>query len=244
MKEEYPCVAALRRWHRQCSPRHVLSAFCFLVFVLIMPGCSKYYYNPAPQVLPQYIRKIAVRPFANHTQQYGLEDKLTIAVQNQFNLDGRYAITTEDQADGVLIGDITRYILEPLSYDSNHVPTQYKLWILADITFYDKVHNQTLWKESNMSGQLNYYAASSTLPGSMTEEEARQTIWDQLSRDITTRTFEGFGTVTGASDKEVPQSSPDQYNNTTAPLPPASSAIPPPPPGNAAQPTPGIASPY
>src|ERR1043166_7561440 len=116
----------------------VLSLFC---------GCSKYYYNPAPQVIPQYIAKLAVRPFANHTQQYGLEDKLTLAVQSEFNRDGRYQITTEDQADGVVIGDIVRYILEPLSFDSNHVPTEYKLWILVNVTFYDKVKNQTLWTE-------------------------------------------------------------------------------------------------
>src|SRR5689334_26363 len=87
----------------------------FIVSLLTLSGCSKYYYNPAPQVLPSYIQKIAVRAFANHTQQYGLEDKLTLAVQSEFNRDGRFQITTEDVADGVLIGDITRYILEPLS---------------------------------------------------------------------------------------------------------------------------------
>src|SRR5258708_34547524 len=193
-----------------------------------LTACSKYYYNPAPQVLPNYIQKIAVLTFANYTQQYGLEDKLTLAVQNEFNRDGRYSITSEDQADGVVIGDITRYILEPLSYDANHVPTQYKLLILADVTFYDKVKNQTLWKEPNMTGQLNYYVASSGLPGAQTEEEARQTIWDQLSRDIRTRTLEGFGTVTGASDKAVPKSSPTPYDTRTG-APQGSQAAPQPP---------------
>ncbi|HVO33113.1 MAG TPA: LptE family protein [Elusimicrobiota bacterium] len=221
--------------------RYAVTSLLFLSFA----GCGKYYYNPAlaTVVLPQYIRKIAVRPFANHTQQYGLEDKLTVAVQNEFNLDGRYSITTEEQADGVLIGDIAKYILEPLSYDSNHVPTQYKLWILVNITFYDKVHNQSLWTEPNMSGQLIYYAASSALPGAMTEEEARETIWDQLSRDIRTRTFEGFGTVTGTSEKAVPQSNPDLYN-TESPLPPTGQSNPPPPPTTPYQPSPGLTAPY
>ncbi len=200
-----------------------LAPFFALLFLL---GCSKYYYNPAPQVLPQYIRKLAVRAFANKTQQYGLEDKLTLAVQTEFNRDGRYQITTEDQAEGVLIGDITRYILEPLSYDTNHVPTQYKLWILVDVTFYDKVKNVTLWKESNMNGELRYYVASSGLPGAQTEDEARETIWDQLSRDIAKRTFEGFGSVTGTSDKAAPKSSPDQY--PSSPRTPGSNALPPP----------------
>ena len=201
----------------------------------LLPACQKYYYNPAPQVLPQHIGKIAVRAFANHTQQYGLEDKLTLAVQAEFNRDGRYSITTEDQADGVVIGDITRYILEPLSYDSNHVPTQYKLWILVDVTFYDKVKNITLWKESNMQGQITYYVASSGLPGSLMEDEARQTIWDMLSRDIRTRTLEGFGTVTGTSDKAAPKSSPTSSDTLSGP---GLRKNVPPPPGSPQSPSP------
>ncbi len=164
--------------------KKLLPALCILISAM---GCSKYYYNPAPQVLPQYISKIAVRPFANHTQQYGLEDKLTLAVQSEFNRDGRYQITTEDQADGVVIGDVTKYILEPLSYDSNHVPTEYKLWIIVNVTFYDKVKSQSLWQEPNMAGELRYFVASSGFAGSLTEDEARQTIWDQLARDILRR---------------------------------------------------------
>jgi len=214
--------------------RRRLAPLTLNLALLFFTGCSKYYYNPAPQVLPQYIRKIAVRPFTNHTQQYGLEDKLTLAVQQQFNLDGRFQIEMEEQADGVLVGDITKYILEPLSYDSNHVPTQYKLWILVDAKFYDKVKNQTLWDEPNMSGQLIYYVASSGLPGSLSEVEAQQTIWDQLSRDITTRTLEGFGTITGASDKEVPKSNPEDHNS----LPPGGAMNPPPAPGAPDQPSP------
>lgn len=207
----------------------------FLIFnFALLGGCAKYYYNPSPPILPSYIRKLAIRAFANHTQQYGLEDKLTLAVQSEFNRDGRYQIVPEEQADGVVIGDITRYISEPLSYDANHVPTQFKLWIIVDVTFYDKIKNQTLWKEPNMSGELRYYVASSGLPGATTEEEARQTIWDQLARDIRTRTLEGFGTVTGASEKAVPKSSPDAY----APMNPSNTPTPPPPPGPPIPPSP------
>ena len=41
----------------------------------------------------------------------------------------RETIEAVMDADGVVIGDITKYILEPLAYDQNQVPTQYKLWI-------------------------------------------------------------------------------------------------------------------
>jgi hypothetical protein len=204
-------------------------AHCSLLVALFTVGCSKYYYNPAPQVLPQYIKKLAVRPFANHTRQFSLESKLTLAVQSLFNQDGRYQITTEDQADGVLIGDITKYILMPLAFDANNAPTLYKLWILVNVSFYDKIRNQTLWTEPNLGNPITYYAASSGHPGALTEEEAQQQIWNQMAVDITTRTLEGFGTVTGASDKAVPKNSPDQYPSAVIPEPGTGMSSPPPP---------------
>ena len=186
--------------------------FGYAFILIALAGCSKYYYNPAPQILPQYISKIAVRPFTNHTRQFGIEDKLTLAVQQIFNQDGRFQITSEDQADGVIIGDITKYILEPLTHDQNNVPTQYKLWILVNATFYDKIKNQSLWLEPNLGNPITYNSESSGQPGSLTETEAQEQIWNQIAVDISTRTFEGFGTVSGTSDKAVPKSSPDQHD--------------------------------
>src|ERR1051326_7919944 len=103
----------------------------FPLSFILLAGCATFKANSGPPALPSYITKLAVRPFSNHTQQYGLEDKLTLAVQSEFNRDGRYQITNENQSDGVVIGDISRYVLEPLSYDANHVPTEYKLTILV-----------------------------------------------------------------------------------------------------------------
>jgi hypothetical protein len=169
--------------------------------LLLTAGCSKSFFKAAPMNLPPYIHKIAVRPFTNHTPQYGLEDKLTLATQSEFNRDGRIQITSEDQADGIVVGDITKYILEPLSYDNNHVPTEYKLTILVNVSFIDKVKSQTLWIEPSMIGELRYFVASSGFAGSLTEADAQTTIWDQLSRDIATRTFEGV--QTGAVGKST-----------------------------------------
>jgi len=185
--------------------------------VLAFSGCSEYRYH-GPPVLPPYIHKIAIRPFVNHTQQYGLEDKLTLATQSEFNRDGRYQITTEEQADGVVIGDITRYVLDPISYDVNHVPTEYNLWVLVSVSFLDKIKNQTLWSEPHMRGELRYYVASSGLAGAMTEEEARRTIWDELARDIRTRTLEGLGGGKEAGSGMATESSTGTYHDqTTAP---------------------------
>ena len=171
---------------------------------IVFSGCAGPY-TPAPQILPQHVRKIFVKPFVNSTSQYGLEDKLTLAVTNELINDGRFAVVNnEEGADGMLVGEISKYVLQPLTYDANMVTQQYKLWILVNIYFVDKVKNVTLWSEPNLEGIQIYYDA--TQPGGKTEEEAREIIWDNMSRDITRRIVDGFGSVTGISDKKVPNS--------------------------------------
>ena len=175
----------------------------FIAGLIVLAGCAAPY-TPAPQILPANIRKLYVKPFANNTTQYGLEDKLTLAVVNEFISDGRLSIAnTEDEADGILIGEINKYILQPLTMDSNMVTEQYKLWILLNVYFVDKANNVTLWSEPNMEGIQIFYDASR--PGGITEEEARENIWANLSRSIAKRAIQGFGSVSGQSENKVPR---------------------------------------
>ncbi|MFH1619307.1 MAG: LPS assembly lipoprotein LptE [bacterium] len=158
-------------------------------------------YRPAEQKLPSHITSIAVRPFVNKTQQFGLEDKLTLRVVDEFLKNGEFPITSEASANGVIVGEITRYILTPVQYDSNLVPTVYKLDVLLSVKFLDKTENQYLWEEPTLQGIQNYSAP--ILPGGMTEEQAREAVWNLLARDIVKRTVEGFGSVSGASRRKI-----------------------------------------
>ncbi len=158
-------------------------------------------YKPAHQILPAHIGKIAIRPVINKTQQFGLEDKLTLAIRDEFLRNGEYRILPETLADGVVVVTLTRYILIPTQYDSVLAPTTYKLRVLADLQFIDRSKNRILWTEPNLEGIQSYSA--STLTGGITEEEARELIWDVLARDIVTRTVSGFGSVSGRSQREI-----------------------------------------
>ena len=146
-------------------------------------------YDPAPQLLPSYIKKVYVRPIVNNTNQYGLEDKFTKAILDEFMRDGRLTIVTdESEADGVVVCEIKRYVLQPLTYDANMVTEQYKLWILINVYFIDTHENITLWAEPNMEGIQIYADAVKVGFGGMTEETAREYIWEKLARDIVKRT--------------------------------------------------------
>jgi len=166
-----------------------------------LTGCGAY--TPAPVILPPHIQSIAVATVQNNTPQYGLEDDLTRRVIDEFIRDGRIRVTNEGTADGVVEATITRYILEPLSYDENHIVEENKLWVLVDLQFVDRVRNRVLWDQSNLQGSHRYFVESR--PGGLTEEQARTYVWDNIARDIVKRTIEGFGSVSGASDRLVPR---------------------------------------
>jgi hypothetical protein len=158
-------------------------------------------YRPSPQLLPQHIHKIAVRPVTNKTQQFGLEDKLTLAIIDEFLRNGEYSIVPEAQADGIVVTTITRYILTPIQYNAVLTPVTYKLQILLDVQFVDKKSNTILWDEPNIDGILTY--TNETLKGGITEEQAREQIWNQLAVDVVRRVVQGFGSVTGTSQRAI-----------------------------------------
>jgi hypothetical protein len=186
----------------------------YLLVAAAALGCSSenIHYNPTPQLLPQNVRRIALHPIINKTGQFGLEDKLMLAVRDEFLRDGRYPLVPESDSDGVVWTTISRYISTPIQYDSNLVPTAYKLRVLTDLQFVDRRKpDQALWVEKNIDEVFTY--AAQTLAGGMSEEQAREQIWTTLAKDIVTRVIDGFGSKTGTSQRVIQGDAP-----STAPL--------------------------
>jgi hypothetical protein len=170
-------------------------------FMLTFIGCQSY--QPSVQVIPPHIKKIAVKPFENKTNVFGLEELLRLEVNNELLKDGRFTITNDiNTSDGYISGEIMYYILQPVAYGENFEPTQYKLRLIVNLYFVDKVNNLTLWEEPNLEETLFFSAA--TLPGGLTEEEAKKTVVYNMAKKVYLRTIEGFGSVSGRSYKKVP----------------------------------------
>jgi hypothetical protein len=180
-------------------------------------------YRPAPQLLPSNIQKLAIHPIINKTQQFGMEDKLTLAVRDQFLSDARYPLVPEDEANGIVWITITRYILTPLQYDATLAPTSYKLRVLIDVQMVDHSTNQSIWEEKNLEGSLTY--ANATLANGLTEEQARENIWGILAPMIVKRVVDGFGTVTGTSERRITGDAPSTAP-TAAPEKPITPVVP------------------
>lgn len=205
--------------------RAALSLPALAAASLFFSGCAgeDVLYAPRKQILPAHIKRIAIRPAINKTQQFGLEDKFVLRVRDEFLRRGLYQIVPEPEADGLVLVTITRYILIPTQYDSVLTPTAYKLRVLVDLDFIDRTNNTILFREPNLEGIQTYSAP--TVSGGITEEEARELIWDVLARDIVTRVVEGFGSVTGTSQREISGEAPPNQEKPLLPSKPVNPNI-------------------
>ena len=187
-----------------------LSALC----ALCMAACASEgaYYKPQAQIMPQHIKKVAIRPILNKTEIFAMEDKLYIRLYDEFLKNGRYQVFYENNgAEGVIVTTIPRYSNVPIQYDSQLIPTVYKMDVWLDVVLMDKATNAPVWREPAFLGTQTYSA--STLPGGLTEQQARERIWEKLSKDIVKRTVDGFGSVMSESKKKVMQN--PQYTTIT-----------------------------
>ncbi len=172
-------------------------------------------YKPQAQIMPQHIKKIAVRPILNRTEVFALEDKFYNGLYDSFLRNGMYQIVAEnDGAQGVVVTTISRYLNVPIQYDSQLIPTVYKMDIWLDVVFMDATTNTPVWREPAFLGTQIY--AASTLPGGMTEQQARDIIFEKLSKDIVVRTVDGFGSVRSENKKKVMNN--PEYTTITEPL--------------------------
>lgn len=159
-------------------------------------------YKPQAQIMPQHIKKIAVRQILNRTEVFALEDKFYNELYNEFLRNGTYQIVSENaDAQGVVATTISRYLNVPIQYDSQLIPTVYRMDIWLDVVLIDKSTNAPVWREPALLGTQIY--AASTLPGGMTEVQARDVVFEKLSKDIVKRTVDGFGSVMSENKKKV-----------------------------------------
>ena len=177
-----------------------------LIAICALAACGSEgsFYRPQAQIMPQHIRKVAIRPILNKTEIFAMEDKLYLQLYDEFLKNGSYQIVNENNgAEGVIITTITRYLNVPVQYDSNLIPVVYKMDVWLDIVLMDKSTNTPVWREPAFLG-TQYYSAA-TLPGGMTEQQARELIWQKLSKDIVKRTVDGFGSVMSENKRKVMQ---------------------------------------
>ncbi|MBE7559719.1 hypothetical protein HS125_12545 [bacterium] len=69
------------------------------------------------QVLPEHVKTLGIPMWRNKTLEYGVEERLTDVVVQEFLRDGRLRVVRPSDADALLLGEIIGYEIKGRQYD-------------------------------------------------------------------------------------------------------------------------------
>lgn len=111
--------------------------------------------------LPSHIRTVAVLPFDNQTGEVALTQEVAVAVRRAMESRLGLRVASEEQADAVVRGSITRYQADqPLSFQQNQGDnisvTRRLVTISISVEIYDQVEDRVLWQRGGMRVEGEY----------------------------------------------------------------------------------------
>jgi hypothetical protein len=170
--------------------RSHLTAAAVVVASLLLAltcGCSHYSFSSAVKT---HISTIAVPILDNETLEYGAEQGLTDALIDEFTEDNALRVVGEEEADSILRGAVVLYQRPVMSYDSAGNPREYKVRVVARLSYEDLTTNAVVWEEE-VEGWAVY--SESGEGGDLTsEEEARDYAFSKLAQDVLSKTVQGW----------------------------------------------------
>ena len=150
--------------------------------LLLAAGCGVYTFNPKGK---SDISTIAVEPFDNQTQEYGLTDRLTEVIIDAFIADGNMKVVPLDDAQAVLTGTLLSYERAVETFDENDQVEQYKVIMDFEIALKNPKDQSEIWKERLT--QQGVYSASD-----QTEEDGQQIAGERLVEAIINKTTKSW----------------------------------------------------
>ncbi len=112
--------------------------------------------------LPAHIRTVAVLPFDNQTGEVALTQEVAEAVRLAMESRLGLRVASEEQADAVVRGSITRYEADqPLSFRQQNQGTTVSVTrrlvtISISVEIYDQVEDRVLWQRGGMRVEGEY----------------------------------------------------------------------------------------
>ena len=150
-------------------------------------GCSHYSFSSAVKT---HISTIAVPVLLNETLEYGVEQGVTDAIIAEFTDDNALGVVAEEEADSILRGAVVLYERPVISYDASGNPTEYKVRVVARLSYEDLTKNEVVWEE-DVEGWAVYSELGEG--GDLTTEEAAgEYAFEKLAQDVLSKTVQGW----------------------------------------------------
>jgi outer membrane lipopolysaccharide assembly protein LptE/RlpB len=142
--------------------------------------------------LPEHVRTVAIPIFVNRTVEPAVENVLTRAVVEAFSTDGRLRVVTPAEADSILEGEVTRFVVEPIAFDRAANVQLYRLLVTLNLRYRDVRRNVVLFERVGLHERADFRAAPLVAETIAREETALEAAARDIARTVVSLTVERF----------------------------------------------------
>jgi len=150
-----------------------------LAGLLVLTGCYSFSGGGG---LPNHIRTVFVRPVDNRSTKFGLSETLTAELLTAARERMGLRLSSEDEADAIIVATISRFSDEAVSFDAVRGAGadvfQRRVTISASVEIIDRLQDVPIWASRGLSGAGEY------VPGTETEDLGTDVAIENLVQKI------------------------------------------------------------
>ena len=157
-----------------------------VIFTISLPsiGCGPYSFSGSS--IPSHIKSVAIPIFENETAEFGIKEKVTDALLENFISENILKISDKKNADSIISGTILKITDVPFTFDENEIVQEYRVTIYLNLVWHDQLKDNALF-----DGKINGWGV---YPADSPEErdEGIEKAIERLITEITNKTLSGW----------------------------------------------------
>lgn len=164
---------------------------CLVLIISTFSACG-YHLRGKGTFWPPQMKKVCVPVLKNSSGRFELDIKLTRSVINELVARTGVVIEPErDKADGLLLGEITSFKVQPIAFSSSGAASRYKITITTSMVFTDLVNQKVLFSDDNFT-YVEEYEVPAGMDFETMETQAIDRAAEKFARQLVVNLVEGF----------------------------------------------------
>jgi len=141
---------------------------------------------------PPGLKKIYLPVFKNSSGRYELDLKLTRSLVNELVArTGVTIVADQKQADGLLLGEILSFKVQPIAFSAAGIATRFKITVITSIVFTDLINQRVIFQDENFI-YTEEYEIPEGLDFETMENRALDQMAEKFARQLVVSLVEGF----------------------------------------------------
>jgi outer membrane lipopolysaccharide assembly protein LptE/RlpB len=141
---------------------------------------------------PPGLKKICLPVFKNSSGRFELDLKLTRSLVNELVArTGVTIVADQKQADGLLLGEILSFKVQPIAFSAAGIATRFKITVITSIVFTDLINQRVIFQDENFI-YTEEYEIPEGLDFETMENRALDQMAEKFARQLVVSLVEGF----------------------------------------------------